>query len=350
MLKFLQEKKKNTESLFANGQKTADLPIKSKEEELREAKLKLSPQQADIKRYRDPEGLSVSKMNIGLWLVAHRKKILFLPVLFLIAASIITWAYTITGLGHYIFFGMKQDKKMVNELMQSSIVGHDFFLSRSAKDMRVGPARVLKSGNAAYDIFAAVANPNERHWGKFNYRVIVDGQSIYESSDFILPGEKKYLLALNQELAGQNVNVKLTFDKVSWNRIDRHKYPDWSEFAANRLNIAVEDIVFTPAKETILTEKTNLNDLRFSAVNNTIFNYYSIDFVILLYQFNNIIGINKYTLLDFMSGQKRTINVTWPGRLSRVDDVVVMPEIDITSGDIYIYKEGRARDDEGQRP
>ena len=349
MLGFLENKKNNAESSDnINGRKTADSRINSKEEELREAKLRLSPRQANIKRYLDPEGLSVSKMNIGLWLVTHRKQILFLPVGFLIIISILTWAYTIYGLGYYIFFGMKQDKQLASELLEPGLVGHDFFLSRAAKAMLVEPARILKSGVDSYDILAVIANPNEGHWGRIIYRFIADGEAVYESDGFILPGERKYLLALNQKLDGQSANIKLVLDEVQWSRIDRHEYPDWPEFAADRLNIAVEDIVFTPAKATVLTEKINLNDLHFSAINNTIFNYYKIDFVILLYQLNNIIGVNKYSLSNFMSNEKREINITWPGSLSRVDDVVIVPEINITRDDIYIYEASRVREIESQ--
>jgi hypothetical protein len=54
-----------------------------------------------------------------------------------------------------------------------------------------------------------------------------------------------------------------------------------------------------------------------------------------------VVGVNKYTLENIMSGQSRQIRVTWPGRLDNVNGVDIRPEINITRDDIYLKFKGQ---------
>jgi len=294
----------------------------------------------DIKRYQDAEGLTVQKMEFGLWLVEHRKQLLMIPKIFLILFSAVTLIYSIYGFAYYISWGMKEDQILANELVKQNLVGHEYFIARSAQNLQYGKLQIIDLGKKKYDFLVQVSNPNQKHSAEFIYYFKEKNEEFHRSSNFILPGEKKYILALGQEFTRSPTGVVFYTDNITWQRINLHKYPDWEKFRGEHLNIGISDIKFTPAKATILTEKLNLNSLQFVAVNNTAYNYWEVDLVILLFRQSKVIAVNKYVLNNFMSGQTREIEVTWPGRLGRVDNTVITPEINITRDDIYIKFEG----------
>ncbi|MEA3398796.1 MAG: hypothetical protein U9R06_03600 [Patescibacteria group bacterium] len=296
---------------------------------------KIAPTEANLNKYKDSEGLTVGKMNFGLWFLEYKSKLLALLALTLIVISAISWSYTLYVLGHYFIFGMKQDQELAQNLTQDNLVGHDYILSISARDLSVSEIQIFNS-NDNYDFLAVVENSNKKHFGRFEYSFIVDNEKTEKITGFIMPGQTKYIVGLGQAAPGQPNSVNLIFDSMSWLRLDPHNYPDWEDFYQNRMNIIVDNIEYTPARSTTLTEKINLNELSFNAENNTAYNYRDINFIILLKLADRIIGINKYVVNNLMSGEKRNINITWPGRFGRVGEVDIIPEVDIIENNNYI--------------
>lgn len=107
------------------------------------------------------------------------------------------------------------------------------------------------------------------------------------------------------------------------------------------MKILTDEVDFTPAKESSLTEKLALNNLSFQIENNSAFNYYRVNYAILLYGRKDIIGVNNYLSDRLLSGETRQADVTWTGRMDQVKNIVIIPEIDIFRDDIYIEFEGK---------
>ncbi|MCD4761963.1 hypothetical protein K8R32_03295 [bacterium] len=315
--------------------------IEDKKEKEEEAEvIIIDPEKADIGRYHDPEGLTVKKMGIGLWLVENRKNMLTLLYGFLIIIGVITWSIFIYTFGLYIMKGMNNDELMLSGIVAENIPGHEFALARSAQPLATQVPQIIKLPENKYDILVQIKNPNVHYYAVFEYYFEFEDGELGLSENFILPGETKYLLSLGHDMDRFPSSIRFVFDKLKWKRIDTHIIPDWSRFKFDHLNIDIEDIEFTPAKTSILTEKMALNSLKFTIKNNTAYNYYRPYFTILLFGSSRIIGVNKYLAEKFMSGEERTADVTWPGRLDRVREAVIVPEINITRDDIYIEFDG----------
>jgi hypothetical protein len=294
-----------------------------------------APPKLDINSYKDTEGLTVSKMNFGLWLVEHRKQLLLVPLIFLIAVSAITWAYTIFGLSYYVIWGMKADDKLGAELANQVLT-----INRNIIPLQIEPVEIIANEDNKYDFLIKIKNNNKKYWAYLQYYFKTGDLNTNEENNYIMPNEEKYLMSLNNEFTGLPANIEFFIKNVSWQLINPHKYPDWEKFKNEHLDIKVTDAKFIPAKSTILAEKLNLNDLQFIASNNSAYNYYGVDFTILLIGQSRVIGANKYKLNNFYSGESRQINITWPGRLGRIDDIVITPGVDLLKDDIYIKYEG----------
>ena len=293
-----------------------------------------------VENYVGPEGLTTKRLEYGLWYVEHKHQLRMVLNGFLILISAVAWAYTIYGFAYYIARGMSEDEILTKQLVQLNSADHNYVLQVSAKALTIEPVNILRSAGKKYDIFASVKNDNPKWLAEFDYYFTVSGRTTGKTKGYILPMETKYLSALAQDFAYLPESGRLVMENISWRRINQHQIPDWNGYYNNRLSILTEEIKFIPANSSRLSEKLSLNQLSFNVINQTAYNYWEVGFTILLYNFDQIVGINHYILRDFMSGQKRQVEISWPGDLGQVGRVEIIPEINIMKDDIYIPYEG----------
>ena len=295
--------------------------------------------QKKVENYVSPEGLATKQLEYGLWYVEHKRQLRLALYGFLIFVGAVSWAYTIYGFAYYLARGMNEDEILAKQLVQASSIGHDYVEQVAAKDLIIGQVQVLGS-SGKYDLFAPVKNDNQKWWVEFTYYFTASGKQTEKTDGYILPGETKYFAALAKDFSYEPSDSRLTIENISWHRINQHEFPDWNDYYQKHLMISSTDIKFTPANLSLLSGKLGLNQLSFKVTNQSAYNYWEVGFTILLYNIDRITGINHYVLTDFMSGQTKQIELSWPGNLSQVDRVEITPEINIMKDDIYIPYEG----------
>lgn len=297
-----------------------------------------------VKEYKDVEGLTTRKLEFGLWFVEHRAFFKKVIIGLLVAVSAVSWSYTIYGLAYYIIYGMKEDELLAQQIMQTSIIDHDYLVQIGAKDLIFYPVNILASPGGKYDLAVRVQNINERWQAEFDYYFLVNGEQVGRSHGFVLPDDEKYLMALLEKFNFKPTGVQLVIENLGWQRINRHKIPDWQDYQDSRLNIVIEDAKFIPASRSNLSDKISLNQVNFKAINKTAYNYWQVDFQVILIRGMDVVGINKVGLSKLMSGQERLIEIRWPGNIGRVSSIEVKPELNILKDDIYIRYEGEIGD------
>ncbi len=307
-----------------------------------QGKEKQPKKKVNIERYKDTGGLTLRKLNIGLWYVEHKSVLRMVLIGFLMLIAAVSWVYTIYGFAYYLSRGMAEDELLARQTVNTGIISRDAILAMSAKNLSLAPAGILKLSDNKYDFFIQARNPNNRRAAEFKYYFLVNGRETSRQSGFILPGESKYLLSLSNELDFKPGNAQFKIENLRWRKIDRHKIPDWKPYRDKRLNIEISEAIFAPAGKGGASGSVRLNNLEFTASNKTDYNYWSVDFIVLLYRGANIVGVNKYGIDEFMSGQVRQAAIVWPGAVSRVDKVEIVPEINIVKDDIYIKYKGGA--------
>lgn len=296
--------------------------------------------EAAVKNYTGPEGITTKQLEAGLWYVEHKQLLRRILYGFLILVSAVSWTYTIYGFAYYIARGMTEDQILAQQLVKTSSIGHDYVLQVSAKELAVSPVGILRSTDKKYDFYAQIRNDNQAWWAEFDYYFMTEGRPTAKTHSYILPLEPKYLFALAQDFDSPPAAAALIMENIKWQRISSHKIPDWHDYYEKRLAIKSADVKFTPASASPLSEKLNLNQLSFNAINQTAFNYWETGFTILLFRGGELANINHYILNDFMSGQKRFVELSWPGEIGWVDKVEIISEINIMKDDIYIKYEG----------
>jgi len=316
------------------GDASADISAEPSDNDYKTAK------KVNLGDYRDPEGLTIKKLNMGLWLVKNRKNISLLFHTFLIMVIVVAWLIFFLNFGLYVVSGMNKDQEMVNYLVKENLISNDYLVSVGAKELKLGDIQAIKTLDGKYDIYTNIENVNPEHSLEFDYYFMAGNERLETESGFVLPRQAKYLLALNKEINGSSRDIKFRMENLRWKRIDPHVYPDWEDFRNKRLAINTGGIEFIPSSANKITEKLELNNLKFNVTNDTAFNYREVDFVILLYSGGKIAGVGKYVLNNLLSEQGQAVNIVWPGTLSRVNDVVVYPEINILDDNMYLDFEG----------
>jgi hypothetical protein len=293
-----------------------------------------------IDRYQDLEGVKLEHIRVGIWFLEHKQYFLYGLYGLLIFIGLLTWPRFFYVFGEYIFIGMRNEAQLLSEMTQTTFT-HEQFLSQSAQPLQFGAVEILPAINGKVDLVASVRNPNPNFAAEYSFYFTQNDIKTESQTAFILPQENKYLMALNLEAASPAAGWQVLITNIHYRRIDAHVYRDWKKFAEEHLVFEFIDKKFIPASATLLTEKIKLNDLQFTAVNNSAFNYQELNLQILLWQQSRLVGANHYLLERFGSGDRRDIKITWPGRIDSVSEIVILPEVNILRDDIYFRFEGR---------
>jgi len=279
----------------------------------------------DLKDYKDTDGVSLKGMGFGLWLAQKRKLFFRLAVAFLVALCAFFFIYS--GY-HYVIYFLTGGNNLAE--------GEDMVTSprQLVDELLVGEVSVLPSQDK-YDLAVRLENPNEKFSASFSYCFVAGEADLSCGQSFILPGENKYILSLAQSPgAGQTVSLRLT--GVAWSRFSARQAPDWETFKTQRLDIMVIEPLFSSGSRSGLSDQVSFNNLRFRLKNQGAYGYFQADFNILLYSGSQLLGVNRYSLSNFKGGEERPVSLSWPGSLSGVNRVEIVPDINILDEAVYL--------------
>ena len=290
----------------------------------------------DLSRYEtDVSGVSMKKLETGLWWIKNWGTIKKTLMILLIIVSVLSWAYTLYGFGYYFFKGINDDEKMIQQLATSAVVTPQYIEDHAAKDLSLSSVGILEDGQK-YDFYISLRNINLDYWGSLSYCFVDGTTEVSCGNDFILPNDRKYITALAQDFKNRPVNTQFKIKSLTWNKIDPHQISDWTSYKNDRLNIQIKNIDFVPAVSSELSEKVNLSSLSFTATNNSAYSFYTAPLTILLFKNNQIIGISNYTINEFISLDDRQIKITWVGSFDKPDNIEVLPDINILDQNAYL--------------
>lgn len=297
----------------------------------------------NLDRYQDLEGMTMKKLEAGLWYIEHKELLRNLLIAILVFIGSVSWIYTLSVFGLYVFKGMNDDVAMVRALVATQGFNHAYIKQISGQQLEVLPVKVLESGNVKgaprYDLIVEIRNPNLRHAGVLNYSFVSATGILASGETNILPGDDKYITALGLELLAPPENVQLVNNHLSLTRLDTRVFPDWDKYKKEHLDISLTDTKFTPPRLTGLSEKLNVSQLDFTATNNSAYNYWRVDMVILLESRGQLLAINQYLLNRFASGERREITLSMPGVI-KVDQIEIIPQVDILDQKNYFNFDG----------
>lgn len=280
----------------------------------------------DDNHYIDKRKLK--RMNFGLWLSESRPSINKIITVILIIISVGFFAYSLYSLGVYLKAG---DPNL--EINDDNLI----LIKNEIKPLVFSEISVLPN-NLKNDLAILVSNENPRFYAKFDYCFKRGEVEIECGTSFILPGQKKHIIAFANDAYLGEGDYQFSVSKISWNRISR-EILDYPAYHKERLDFLIDDLSFKAAAGS-LSSNIDLNALEFSVINNTAFSYHQVPLNILIYSEQKLIGVNRQVLEKFRTAQERKVNLNWPGDLRGANRVEVIPVIDIFNESVFLKYQG----------
>jgi hypothetical protein len=286
-------------------------------------------EQFDLRRYEtDVTGVSLKKLETGLWWMKNRLRLKKIFIFFLLFSIFLSWGYSLYGVGKYIFFEMAENEKMIVQLVNTETGGLSLLTSRDAEKIIISSFGALKN-SSNYDFYAVIKNPNEKYWGKFSYCFNYGREKSTCGENFILPAQKKYILALNLKNISSPSNLNFAIKEISWQRINSHEIPDWPKYSQERSDIEIKNI-------SLAAEDGNSNVVSFSARNNTSFGFWKVPLIIVETKLGKVSNVNYYELKELLSFEERGIKINWAGEEAITGEVRIYPDINIMDKSVYM--------------
>lgn len=293
--------------------------------------------EADLENYEDLEGLTLKKMNIGLWLSLHRRQIMRIFIIILIITAALSFAYSAYSYLYYFLYGRQADTELLHNLTDNQINSQAYRDLNAPKNLVVGDISVF-SVQGKYDFLVPLENPNARHYSNFRYCLEnSDGVQLLCGDSFILPGAKKYLLLLGQELEEKPSNLRLVVVNMNWQRLNAHDIPDWNSYLKNRADVQVLDNKYSLTGS---GDKNPFHSLQFTVKNNTPYHFATLPIDIILWNGARIVGVNAYNLENLLSAETRSVTLSWPSGGERVNKVEIIPDVNILDQSVYFPYRG----------
>jgi hypothetical protein len=279
--------------------------------------------------YLDKE--SLKRLGFGLWLSENRKNFLKIITIVLVLISALFFIISIYNLIVYFKAGDPLKNATLNNL---SIVART-----TTADLSISAPQIFNSGSLD-DLAVQINNPNLNFSAKFNYCFVQGGTELKCGQDFILPGEEKYILALGLSPLSSESNISLSLSDIVWSHLDSKEIPDYNAYVLARLNFPVYDLTFLPAASAI-SDNIDLNYLEFSIKNNSPYNYYELPLNILIFRGEELAGVNRYVLNNFLSNETRLVKLSWTGDLRGAKKTLIVPVANILDEAVFLKYQGK---------
>jgi hypothetical protein len=229
------------------------------------------------------------------------------------------------------FFAVQKQNKILVSLIQEDSNFKAWLEKDSPRDLVIADLTFIHSVDNRYDLAVSLENKNQTWFAKsLQYVFTWKGGKSDIKETFLLPGEQRYLLALNEQISSQPQQLKLEIINTDWQWVGDRFVAETMD--KNKLEIVATN--FTAGQKPILDRTT------YQIKNNTIYNFWETNFNIILYQGQRIVGLNRIFIEKFYSEEERSTENVWIQQLPAVTKIVVDPEINFLNTDNYIPMTG----------
>ncbi|MBU1132351.1 hypothetical protein KKC32_03865 [Patescibacteria group bacterium] len=274
---------------------------------------------------------SEDDLKMSYWYVTHRvliRKIILLSMA-IVAGGLLLFG--IAGILKYYVLDRGRNLALETEISQSKL---DYTLLSELNrpsDLAILSTKVLNSGEGIYDIVSEVSNPNAQ-WmvESFDYYFIYGEEKTPLKTDFILPGQQKYVLYLGLETASRLGSDDLILENIKWKKV-----ADYQSLAEKILLFDFQNERILPASTSGLSEQADVSRVSFDVLNESTYNFWEPRFVILMYRQNNLAGIAQTNLNGLAPGERKTETINLFQSLSGVNRIEISPDMNILDPSVF---------------
>ena len=257
------------------------------------------------------------------FLRALQKFLIIIGVGFLLAIAI-----GIFTLFYQYYFDGKQ-AAIHNELLLSvnNPKYQEQVLSLQPDSLRVSSNKVLENFKKNYDFISSVTNPNENWYAVIDYYFQGGSYKGDLQTSFILPKQNRSFWDLNVINPQKITNGKIVIENIDWVRASRY-----DELRTEYWHFLLDDIELVRAKD-LAGDDEDISRLEFVITNDSIYNFWNLGLAINLKRYDELVAFYYYELEDFLSDEKRSIDLTFFEDLPGITDIDIVPLLNVFDED-----------------
>jgi hypothetical protein len=270
-------------------------------------------------------------LKFSYWYVTHKLQLKAMVVAVLTVLNMALFGYA-GYRAFYLFYIDVPEQRLAEAQLTTQLIDYRFFQEQNrARPLQIVGSQAIPGQDGEYDFVARLFNPNEQLYAK---RVVVEfvagGQVVDQKVGFVLPGDQRLFMSFNNE-AGFLGDAQIRVAEVEWQRVGF-----FEDFAEIRRRFTISEIEFTPSTELRLGDEFPISNLSFKVRNDSGFNYWNVGFAIILESGSGFGGANYIALSQFRSGETRDVSVRWVEPLPPIQEVEILPDVDILNPDSYM--------------
>ena len=203
----------------------------------------------------------------------------------------------------------------------------------AAQKLIIGKMGAVPSGIAGkYDFYAQVTNPNATFGDKSFYYILdfkdASGAVIAtrKGSDYILPGERKYVVETNVDTPGTPASFDFNITSSDWVEFNSYYEKPDLQIVNKNYNEISGGVGFAQASGLLK--------------NNSVFDFDLIKVEIILEDSNgNVLALNSTQMSTVAAGEQRAFTVAWPNSFpGTVGNMETQAEVNVFNSDTFMKK------------
>lgn len=271
--------------------------------------------------------LSDKQLRIGIWWVTHRDQLKKWWVILLAVGDILLFLYLLFNTV-IILLSWTKFTSLPYQIGQPVVDFKSYQQKNAPQALRIISTKYIRvpEENEQYHLLAEVQNPNER-WSVplLDYHFTVDGVDLEQKKSYFLPNEQRFLIQYNAESKNVKPVVKFIIEDVSWHREEKPEKTSSLAFEIKNPQTTLIPLL-TNSRSSPALYSTRVTA---EVTNKSVYNFWQVKFVVVLYQGREPIAVNEITLEKFLTQETREIGVSWKEAYPSISKVTIIPEVNI---------------------
>ena len=268
------------------------------------------------------------QLGIAHWYITHKILLRSILIVFLMVLDLILIVIFL----YLLIFNLVINQKVYQANLRSFITPvADYALLRQTKlPPEISILNIQKYVNTnGYDIVAEINNPFTTWYATFDYQFQVGDKLTPIRRSFILPGEKKKIVALAVE--NGDLVSNLVFSNINW-----QKEINFAKLYQEKFKFDIRNVKFIPTSELGLGDKVPVSRVSFEIENLTAYNYKNLNLLIFLNSAGQITAVNQIPSGVINSSQVRSLEVNFFQKLPKIENIDIVPEANIFDSSIFL--------------
>lgn len=184
-----------------------------------------------------------------------------------------------------------------------------------------------------YDVLVKFLNPNPQWVARVRFRIIGDVVGAEQTVTLLNDDERFVLTPGIVRSAGSAPRLEVL--DTRWERLR-----DPALFNERKPNFTVSDVTYQPAGDLAGRGTVPVNQVRFTAANESIHGFWAVPFMVILRQGSTELAAQEVTVDAFRSQERRNVALNFFGTIGSGATALVIPQVDVSDESVFMTVPG----------